>query len=273
MEAVFEIKGLDCSYDGQKVVLRIDELLLPAGGLYFFIGASGIGKSTLLETLGMMNKPYLPSFKALNYYSKKGLTQLSELWKSGDKALSLFRQKEYSFIFQDTNLMPQFTAGENMAYPLLLEGMEWAQAKKRVAEVMPMLDLDPNLMDRSIAQLSGGQRQRLAFVRGFVSTFEVIFADEPTGNLDPINAANVLSVLKEHLKSRGKTAIIVSHDIALAAAFADRIYYFKKQIGEDQSTSGYLTNDQYLERKEQVWMHKDMAVQEEIENYLKSYLL
>jgi len=273
MEAVFEVRGLDCSYDGSKVVLRIEDLVLPRGGLYFFVGASGIGKSTLLETLGMMNKPYLPRFNALSYYNDDGKINLADLWQSGDQALSAFRQKEYSFIFQDTNLMPQFTAAENMAYPLLLEGMDWEQAKKRVEDVMPLLDLDPFVMDRSIAQLSGGQRQRLAFVRGFVSTFEVMFADEPTGNLDPINANNVLSVLREHLHSRGKTAIIVSHDIALAVAFADRIYYLTKQVDGQEGTRGFLDKDQYFERQGKIWLHKGKALQEDIENHLKSYLL
>ena len=266
---MFELKDIECTYDGQKTVLSIPDLTLSSGKLYFFIGASGVGKSTLLEALGMMNYPLKQDKGKLHFVDRDQKTDIHKQWKSSDEALSSFRQKHFSFIFQNTNLMPHFTAGENMCYTLLLEGMTWESASAKVKAMMPSLSLDVALFDRQVQQLSGGQRQRLAFVRAFVSSFDVLFGDEPTGNLDPITAKNLMQILKDYIFSHQKSAIIVSHDIALATEFADRIYYLRKN---DAAEGGILTNDQYFEKVDGQWLHHTKKVDGNIISELYRYL-
>lgn len=266
---MFEIKGLECTYDRQTVVLKIEDLHLQKGNLYFFIGASGVGKSTLLETLGMMNYPVYADKGDINFVSDGQKTSLHDQWKKSDDEISKFRQQHFSFIFQNTNLMPHFTAGENMCYTLLLEGMKWDDAAQKVRTLMPHLSLDLDLFDRPVQQLSGGQRQRLAFVRAFVSSFDVLFGDEPTGNLDPITAQNLMKILKDYIHLHSKTAIIVSHDIPLAAQFADRIYYLKKNENKE---GGVLTQNQYFEKKDDVWYHHNIKIDGPIASELYQYL-
>ncbi len=268
---MFEIKDIECTYDGQKTVLSIPELNLSSGKLYFFIGASGVGKSTLLEALGMMNYPLKQGKGKLHFVDGDQKTDMHKQWKLSDEAISSFRQKHFSFIFQNTNLMPHYTAGENMCYTLLLEGMSWEAAAAKVKAMMPSLSLDVALFDRPVQQLSGGQRQRLAFVRAFVSSFDVLFGDEPTGNLDPITAKNLMQILKDYIVSHHKSAVVVSHDITLATEFAHRIYYLRKN---DVGEGGILKSDQYFENVDGQWFHHTNKVggnvMDELHQYLKA---
>lgn len=271
---VFKIENTSLSYDNQTEVLKIPSFKIDKAGVYFFIGASGIGKSTLLETLGMMNNTIRSGTSEVKYYKKTGEeVDLKELWQKDDQTKSQFRKSEYSFIFQNTNLMPHFTAGENMVYTLLLEGVSWEEAKNRVVTLMPSLGLNPLVFDKHIQYVSGGQRQRLAFVRAFVSSFEVLFGDEPTGNLDPVTAISMMKTLSDFVKTENKTAIIVSHDIQLASLFADRIYFIKKCYHEDgSSVYGMLESDQYFERQENTWMYNGNLITGNITEVLKKYL-
>lgn len=271
---VFEIDNATLSYDKVNTVLQIPSFQIEKKGLYFFIGASGIGKSTFLETLGMMNNTIMENTECFRYWhANEEKTDLKALWTKTDQEISLFRKKAYSFIFQSTNLMPHFTAGENMTYTLLLEGESWENAKKKVLALMPSLGLDPSIFDKNIQYVSGGQRQRLAFLRAFVSSFEVLFGDEPTGNLDPVTAAGMMQTLSDFVRSENKTAIIVSHDIHLASSFADRIYYISKRTNLDKGSSfGYLDNLQYFEKKGSDWVHKGEKIKGSIIEVLKKYL-
>ncbi len=265
---------MTAAYDAAQPVLYIEELHIPRGGVFFVLGASGIGKSTLLEILGMMNDPFLPGTAVFEYTPKgKEPISLDKLWNASDDSRSAFRREQYSFIFQNTNLMPNFTAGENMAYTLMLEGKSLEESREKVLSVMPELGLDTSLFDRPIHHLSGGQRQRLAFVRAFVSTFEVLFGDEPTGNLDPNTARNMMNTLTDFVHTQHKTAVLVSHDLGLASEFADRIYYLKKSEGSDaQQPRGILSNKQVLIRKNGGWEHNGILIQGGIESVLKEVL-
>ena len=240
MEKLFEIEKLRCSYnkdyrEGEsKVVLEIDHLCIPKGKRVFIVGESGIGKSTILETLGLMNNTIVPSNETkVLFHDKKGcVIDLAKLWQyKSEKRLSDFRLKNYSFIFQSTNLMRNFTAFENISFTRMLQGYTKFSCFKRTRKVLADLGLEHVGEERMAQELSGGQQQRLAFARAILPDFTVLFGDEPTGNLDAENAVRVMQVLSEKLEDLGDaSAIIVSHDMHLAVSFADVIIKIRKEI-------------------------------------------
>lgn len=239
MSKLFEIENLRCSYDKNyregisKVVLEINRLTIPKGKKIFIVGESGIGKSTILETLGLMNKTFVTSRESkFLFYDKEKAVSLSDMWSSGgDKQLSAFRLKHYSFIFQSTNLMRNFTAYENISFTRMLQGYSKFSCFKRTRRMLSDLGLDHVEEERMAQELSGGQQQRLAFARAILPDFTVLFGDEPTGNLDPENATRVMQILSEKLDELGgASAVIVTHDMHLAVTFADVIIKIRKEI-------------------------------------------
>lgn len=257
MEKLFEIQNLRCSYDkhyreGQsKVVLEIEHLAIPRGKKIFIVGESGIGKSTILETLGMMNNTIVPGDPTtFNFYeSADKVLDLKGMWKKRDKVLSDFRLKHYSFIFQSTNLMRNFTAFENIAFTRMLQGFSKFSCFQRTKKVLADLGLDHIDEKRMAQELSGGQQQRLAFARAILPDFTVLFGDEPTGNLDAENAVRVMEILTNKLNEHeGASAIIVSHDMHLAVTFADVIVKIRKcfrpkEHEDDEDISYGICND------------------------------
>jgi len=245
MEKLFEIENMRCSYDKKfvegvsKVVLEINQLIIPKGKKIFIVGESGIGKSTILETLGLMNKTFVQNDETKFLFYSEGCnpTDLSALWKSkNDKQLSAFRLKHYSFIFQSTNLMRNFTAFENISFTRMLQGYSKFSCFKRTRKVLSDLGLEHVDEDRMAQELSGGQQQRLAFARAILPEFTVLFGDEPTGNLDPENASKVMQILSNKMNElEGSSAIIVTHDMHLAVTFADVIIKIRKCIREKSS--------------------------------------
>lgn len=239
MNKLFEISNLRCSYDRNyregisKVVLEIRDLVLPRGRKIFIVGESGIGKSTILEVLGLMNNTIVPQqdTKFLFYDKEDNLVDLMELWASeSDDALSEFRLKHFNFIFQSTNLMRNFTAYENIALTRMLQGYSQEEAFAKAFQVLADLGLGHIAQDRMAQELSGGQQQRLAFARAILPDFTVLFGDEPTGNLDSDNAAKAMELLSDKLNElNGSSAIIVSHDMHLSATFADMIIKIRKE--------------------------------------------
>jgi len=216
------------------VVLEIDHIQIPQGKRVFIVGESGIGKSTILETLGMMNNTIVPDEDTRFLFTDEtGMqTDLKALWKKGsDGTLSNFRRGHYSFIFQSTNLMRNFTAFENIAFTRMLQGFTQFSCFQRARKILEELGLE-HVDERRFAQeLSGGQQQRLAFARAIIPEFTVLFGDEPTGNLDAENAHRVMSILSDRLlASSTASAIIVSHDMHLAVQFADVIIKIRKCI-------------------------------------------
>ena len=222
MSLLFEIENLRCSYDkdstnkSPKIVLDIRRLAIPRGKKVFIVGESGIGKSTILETLGMMNNTMVvsPETKALFYDGDANSVDMAQLWSQDDEALSYFRLKHFSFIFQSTNLMRNFSAYENIALTRMLQGYSQQESFERAREVLRDLGLEHINQDRMTQELSGGQQQRLAFARAILPDFTVLFGDEPTGNLDGDNAVKVMTILSDKLvKKPESSAIIVSHDM------------------------------------------------------------
>lgn len=233
MDKLFEISDLRCSYDKpyregvSKVVLVIDHLTLPRGKIIFIVGESGIGKSTILETLGMMNNTIVPDDESKFLFYDDGSTpiDLIGLWKhNDDNALSDFRRRHFNFIFQSTNLMRNFTAYENISITRMLQGYSMESSFQKAESVLKDLGLEHVDRSRMAQELSGGQQQRLAFARAILPDFTVLFGDEPTGNLDSDNAVNAMRLLTAKLdEMKGSSAVIVSHDMHLAVTFADSI--------------------------------------------------
>lgn len=235
---LFTIKNLRCSYDTpyregiSRVVLEIEQLNLEYGRRIFMVGESGIGKSTILETLGMMNNTIVSDESTTFLFHQRDGKEvdLCQLWHESDDALSTFRLKNYSFIFQSTNLMRNFTAYENVAYTRMLQGYTREECFSRTKQVLKSLGLSHVDEQRMTQELSGGQQQRLAFARAILPEYTVLFGDEPTGNLDSENAMRVLQALVQKTeRSQDSSAIIVSHDMHLATTFADVIIKIQKR--------------------------------------------
>jgi len=257
MDPLFEIANLRCSYDREyregvsKVVLEIRRLAIPRGKKVFIVGESGIGKSTILEVLGLMNNTVVPDPAAhFVFRAPDGkATDLLELWRRGDDdELSAFRREHFNFIFQSTNLMRNFTAYENISITRMLQGYSREEAFSKAAEVLRDLGLEHVGRERMAQELSGGQQQRLAFARAVIPDFTVLFGDEPTGNLDAENATRAMELLTAKLSSvAGSSAIIVSHDMHLAVTFADVIIKIRKELNDstasDESTFRGVIDD------------------------------
>lgn len=238
MSKLFEIANLRCSYDKNyqegvsKVILEIHDLVIPKGKKVFIVGESGIGKSTILETLGMMNNTIVADkdTKFLFYETDEKPVDMATMWKHDDSELSAFRLRHFSFIFQSTNLMRNFTAYENIAIIRMLQGYTREQSFERTSTILQELGLEHINEERLTHELSGGQQQRLAFARALLPDFTVLFGDEPTGNLDSDNAVKAMELLSNKLSVlNNSSAIIVSHDMHLATTFADVIIKIRKE--------------------------------------------
>lgn len=247
MENIFEIDNLKCSYKKANVqesdiVLEIKGLMIPKGKVVFIVGPSGIGKSTILETLGFMNNTIASadSFKFMDI-------DISEMWHKNDSEKSEFRNQNFSFIFQDNNLMQNFTAYENVMATALIQGIEKKKAEEMTLIALKDMGLDYKA-DGPVFHYSGGERQRLAFARAILPDFKVLFGDEPTGNLDAKSADKLMKVLIDAVKKRDATAIIVSHDLNLSIKYADMIICIKK-IERSRDTDGHKSYYGFIDEK------------------------
>ncbi len=234
---IFEIENLECSYNKCDVVLKIEKLDIPRGKMVVLLGVSGAGKSTFLETLGLMNNTVLSAGK-FNFLTEDDNTiPFENLWKTNDNNISLIRNKYFSFIFQNTNLMNNFTVYENICLTQMLQGKSRKESIDNIRGIMSKIGLEQNdsngnivnLMHKKPFELSGGQRQRVAFVRAFTPEFSVLFADEPTGNLDVYNSKALMDILKNSILEPNRTAIIVTHSLTLAMEYADLLVILSKK--------------------------------------------
>lgn len=287
MEKLFEIEKLRCSYDKEyreglsKVILEIERLVIPRGRRVFIVGESGIGKSTILETLGMMNNTIVPDKETrfLFWEDENKSVDLASMWRKSDSELSAFRLKHFSFIFQSTNLMRNFTAYENIALIRMLQGYTQQNSFERTTQVLQELGLGNIDENRLTHELSGGQQQRLAFARAVLPDFTVLFGDEPTGNLDSDNAIKAMELLTNKLNTlHDSTAIIVSHDMHLATTFADLIIKIRKAerpsatVGDEISSYGIIDQKSIFTPDEEgkLWSNgEDTYPAHEFELYLK----
>ena len=186
---------------------------LAAGEFTAIMGPSGSGKSTLLHCLAGLDTPTSGQV----FVGDVDLTQLN------DKRLTELRRDKVGFVFQAFNLVPTLTARENITLPLDIAGRDVDQAW--FDEVVSTIGIGDRLTHRP-SQLSGGQQQRVAGARAMVSRPEIVFADEPTGNLDSKSGAELLAFLRSAVKDHGQTIVMVTHD-ANAASYADRVIFLE----------------------------------------------
>jgi len=261
----FEIKNLNCSYECKatcpKVVLQADELRIPRGEMVFIVGKSGCGKSTILETLGLMNNTILSAERFRIFPEEGKEIDVTEVWRQKNSVLSDIRKHYFSFIFQQTNLMQNFSIWENAVIPQLIKGGD-----KAYGDTLLEVGLQQILEEKKqhVGELSGGQQQRLAFVRAFMPNFNIIFGDEPTGNLDPGNADNLMKIVADEIhNSSGKTAIIVSHSPELSLKYADRIIKIHKKESQHGDSFGKIDSDSIYEKRNNSWFHKETRISSE----------
>jgi lipoprotein-releasing system ATP-binding protein len=211
---MIETKALTKSYGGIQVLKGVD-LKIEKGEIVSIVGASGAGKSTLLHILGTLDKPS----------DGKLIFKNQEISNLNDKALAQFRNKHIGFIFQFHNLLPEFTAIENVCIPGFIMKTSEPEARKRATELLDLLGLGHRI-EHKPAQLSGGEQQRVAVARALMNAPDVIFADEPSGNLDSQNARDLHELFFNLRKDFGQTFVIVTHNEELAK-MADRTLIMK----------------------------------------------
>jgi lipoprotein-releasing system ATP-binding protein len=189
---------------GRLQVLQDCCLCINAGEMIAVTGESGCGKSTLLHVLGMLDAPDSGEIRF-----KGNLISLK------DKTIHEFRNKHIGFVFQFHYLLEDFTAEENIAMPQFLATRNFGKSVKAARELLKQLGLYDR-RDHYPHQLSGGEQQRIAVGRALINRPEIIFADEPTGNLDPHHSAELVELFHEFNRTAGQTMVIVTHDMAIA---------------------------------------------------------
>ena len=169
------------------------------------VGASGAGKSTLLQILGTLLQP------------DSGKVEIAgtDVCSLSEKQLAAFRNRHIGFVFQFHHLLPEFTALENVMMPALIGGIDKTEASRRATELLEMVGLS-NRSEHKPAQMSGGEQQRVAIARALVCRPSVVLADEPTGNLDSANSAEIQRLLVDVRDRFEQTIVMVTHDMALA---------------------------------------------------------
>jgi ABC-type lipoprotein export system ATPase subunit len=198
---LFTVSGLVCAYQKGHNVLKVKHLVIPRHKIVVLIGKSGSGKSTFLETLGLMNNTITEGNVQFHCGNGEQSVSFKQLWQKGfSEQLASTRRKHFSFIFQSTNLMPSFTAYENACLSQMIQGRSFANAMAKVKSVMEDLDLGHIPVEKHSVELSGGQRQRVAFIRAITPDFTVLFGDEPTGNLDEYNANELMTRLRYNIE-------------------------------------------------------------------------
>ena len=211
---------------GPNITVALDDVSLDveAGEFVAIIGPSGSGKSTMMNLIGCLDRPTRGLVSVAGY-------NVAEL---DDDALTSLRSQAIGFVFQQFQLLPRTSALDNVATPLLYQGVKQREARARATEIMTMLGLGDRLHhDRT--QLSGGQQQRVAIARALVTNPALVLADEPTGALDSTTGRQVMDLLKD-LNAAGRTVVVITHD-ANVANYADRqIHLLDGRISSDVRT-------------------------------------
>ena len=203
-------------------VLKNISIEIEKGKITTIMGASGVGKSTLLYILGTLEMPDSGSI-SLNFNEKKyDYSNLTE------KELSQIRNKHIGFVFQFHHLLPEFTVVENIMMPSLIFGNSMKNSEEKALEIMKKIGIE-KIKNQKPSEISGGEQQRAAIARALINSPDIIFADEPTGNLDSANSKIVIDLLKEINISMNITCVIATHSNEIAAQ-SDRV--IKMQDGK-----------------------------------------
>ncbi|MFZ4117794.1 MAG: ABC transporter ATP-binding protein [Rhodoluna sp.] len=209
---------------GDQVTTALDgvDLVIERGEFVAIVGPSGSGKSTMMNLIGCLDRPSAGSVKI----SGDSTNDLS------DNKLTELRSKAIGFVFQQFQLLPNTTAIENVMAPLLYQGKSTKEAKKLATQMLTQLGLGDRLnFDRN--RLSGGQQQRVAIARALVTSPDIVLADEPTGALDSKTGAAVIELLKD-LHRDGRTIVLITHDLEIAASAPRRVFLRDGLIERDE---------------------------------------
>jgi len=215
MNSVIKTLNLGKEYPLPKGVLRVFEGVnfdLLDGDLVAIMGVSGVGKTTFLNLLGSLDKPT----------EGKILFDGEDILSQSEKELAKIRNRKIGFVFQFYHLLPEFTAQENVAFPLLIRGMERKEAQEKAHEILKEVSLEEKAHIRP-AKLSGGEQQRVAIARALINEPKLLLADEPTGNMDWKTGQMILELIQELHQKKGLSSIVVTHNEKVAQ-FCNKVY-------------------------------------------------
>jgi putative ABC transport system ATP-binding protein len=234
-ENIIEVKNAKKIYRmGSERICAVDEVsfAIRKGEFCCLYGMSGSGKSTLLNLMAGIEK----------LSSGQIIIKGQNVHKMGEKGLAKFRQNNLGFVFQSYNLMNSMTALENVELPLIFKHVNTKRRKKMAKDMLVKVGLGARLKHKP-KEMSGGQQQRVGIARAFVSNPEIVFADEPTGNLDSKTSKEVMDLIKGMAKTNHQTIVMVTHDRRLAE-YADRIIHiFDGKVEEIEVLHGDNTSD------------------------------
>lgn len=232
---MINLKGITKSFGSLQVLKGID-IQISDGDIVSIVGPSGAGKTTLLQIMGTLDKPD----------TGKVIFDDVNINKMGEHTLSAFRNKHIGFVFQFHQLLPEFTALENVLIPAYIAGRSKKEAKTEAIEVLRFMGLEDRATHKP-NELSGGEKQRVAVARALINHPNVILADEPSGSLDTRNKEELHNLFFDLRKQFGQTFVIVTHDEKLAQ-ITDRTLHMLDGVITNESVK--LTNETDIEKKQ-----------------------
>lgn len=218
MGKIIELKNVRKLYRmGDEKIVALDNINLEIyqGEVVCLLGTSGSGKSTLLNMMAGLEKPSRGEIIIKN----KHIEKMSE------NQLAAFRQKYIGFVFQSYNLLPTLSAMENVTLPLIFRSISTSKRNEKAKKMLEAVGLEKRLNHKP-SQMSGGQQQRVSIARAFVGNPNIVFADEPTGNLDTKTTLEIMELITKMAKEQNQTLIIVTHDIEISC-YADRVIHIR----------------------------------------------
>jgi len=220
MSSIIKTECLGKSYPLPKGVLRVFEGIdfeLEGGELVAVMGISGVGKTTLLNLLGILDKPT----------EGKIFIDGEEILSKSEKEKAEIRNRKIGFVFQFYHLLPEFTTLENVSFPLLIRGVEKKEAQRKAYEILSEVSLEEKAPLRP-SYLSGGEQQRVAIARALVNEPKLLLADEPTGNLDWESGKKILELIRDLHQKKGLSSVIVTHNEKIAQ-FCRKVYLMENR--------------------------------------------
>ena len=226
-----EIKDVNFSYKDVKVYRKNLNMYLEKGSIYLIKGKNGSGKSTLLNILAALDKPT----EGKVFLKEKDLSKVKE------KEMAAFRRNNLGFVFQDFNLLDNFSLKDNIVLPLVLSGVDYKEMERRITPIAAQLGI-LDILGKYPYEVSGGQKQRAAVARALIIKPELVLADEPTGALDSKATEDLLTLFNK-INERGQTILMVTHSTK-AASHARRVLFIKDGEVFHQIYRGNLTSEE-----------------------------